>query len=395
MPSARRNKRARNAGGASTAKLVEQARGVAVVQRRQRQVRRQAGVGQVGQHVRQRIPRPDLVVTVGRDHAQGRARRGAEQGDEQIKGIVPGPLQIVEHEQRAGRTGDVGQEAGHGAGHQPPLLLRHHRPGRQRLEPGLGELRQQPRQPRAPLQRRAQPRRLYLPDTPLQRLEQRRVGLLAAAPQRAPAQRPPPITLGAPDGLLQQARLADARFPRQQQRRRPRAHQALLDHAKLVRASDQRRRGVAARAAAVRRPLMAARRDQEQLTIGRGEVESRGQQPHGGGERQAPAALEHADVDGAVAGACSQFLLRQAGGATKSLEQHAENRASGRTHISLSHVCTRGLLRYIGCQCVVYISKPNARSVKPRDSINDSMSCLCSYGTSVEHSNSSGYPHRA
>jgi hypothetical protein len=89
---------------------------------------------QIGQQHAQRVLRPHLRVAVGAHHAQRRrgGHGGTHQAEQEVESVWAGPLQIVEHQQRARRPRHVGQEPPHGYEEQAPFLPRRQRYRRQR-----------------------------------------------------------------------------------------------------------------------------------------------------------------------------------------------------------------------------------------------------------------------
>jgi len=136
--------------------VLKQRRRVCRRQRPHRAPADQPRLRQVGQQQAQGVRRPDLRVTIGAHDARRRGQ--ARQGVDQVQGVRPRPLQIIEHQQRAGRPRHVGQEARHRRVDQPPLLLRGQGDGGQRLQHPR-QFGQQPHQPGAARQLAATPLR--------------------------------------------------------------------------------------------------------------------------------------------------------------------------------------------------------------------------------------------
>ncbi len=176
---------------------------------------------QVGAQVAQRVLRPHLRVAVGAHHAQrgGRGWVGLHDAEQQVEGVRSRPLQVVEQQQCPRRPGQIGQTAGHGGEEQPPLLLGRH--GGQGLRQG-DELGQQAPQPGATHQGGAQAGGRQGVQVLGQGVEEWAVGLLTVAAMAAAAQHGPALGNRLLGGGLQEARLADARLPRQQQHRHSR-----------------------------------------------------------------------------------------------------------------------------------------------------------------------------
>ena len=152
---------------------------------------------QIGQGDGERRLGRCLGVAIGAHHPRRHLLGGTNQRGQQVQRIGARPLQVVQHQQRPCRPSHVGQIALHRFEHQPALLLRWYRPGRQRLD-GLGcQLGKQADQPGTALQGSvALARRLPL-DMPLQGFQQRGIGLLAAASLTAPLQHLPALRLRA------------------------------------------------------------------------------------------------------------------------------------------------------------------------------------------------------
>src|SRR5262249_14053797 len=136
-----------------------------------------------------------------------------DEAREQVEGIHPGPLEIVKHEQRPCGASNVGQVALDGGEHEALLLLRGPGSWSSQIVVCVGELRQQACQPGAAFQTRMQMFWCQGMRVTLQRLYQRCIGLLAAAPVATAPEHTPVMLAGPGHRFMQQTRLADAWLP--------------------------------------------------------------------------------------------------------------------------------------------------------------------------------------
>jgi hypothetical protein len=105
-------------------------------------VAEQVRARKVAHHAGKGIARLHLGGAVGADDAHRHAGGGSHQGRQQVQRVSTRPLQVVEDQQRARRSGHIGQESGHSLEHQASFLLGGQCPEWWRLDGELRELRQ-------------------------------------------------------------------------------------------------------------------------------------------------------------------------------------------------------------------------------------------------------------